>query len=128
MLKQCLLLSALGFIGFVACSAVGQNPVGNRKCVPCDCLPRAARVPCAQASPDWYGNGHDPAKQTKILTKELKLTADQESQVLYDLKSAKSQLEAVRSDNSLSKRDRKCKIASNVQASDDQIRAFLDTK
>jgi hypothetical protein len=34
----------------------------------------------------------------------------------------------VRSDNSLSKRVRKCKIASTVLASDRQIRAFLDTK
>jgi hypothetical protein len=84
---------------------------------------------CAQASPEWYGNGHfDPAKQTKILTKELRLTADEQSQVLDGLKSAKSQLEAARSDNSLSKRDRKCKSASAVRASDGQIPAFLDTK
>jgi streptomycin 6-kinase len=35
----------------------------------------------------WYGNGHfDPAKQEKKLSKLLKLTADQQSQVLDALK------------------------------------------
>jgi|ERR1022692_798743 hypothetical protein len=75
------------------------------------------------------GNGHfDAAKQTKNLTKELKLTADQQSQLFDGLKLAKSQLEAVRSDTSLSKRDRKCKMAFVREASNDQIRAFSDKK
>jgi hypothetical protein len=125
-LKQCLLAPTLGLVAF---SAVAQNVVGNPKCVPCECVPSSARVPCARSSPEWYRNGHfDAAKQTKELTKQLKLTSDQQSQTLDALKSAKSQLEAVRSDNSLSNRDRKCKMALTREASDDQIRAFLDKK
>jgi hypothetical protein len=125
-LKQCLLASTLGLVAF---SAVAQNAAGNQKCAPCECVPNAARVPCAQGHAWWYRNGHfDAAKQAKELIKPLKLTADQQSQVLDGLKSAKSQLETARSDNSLSKRDRKCKMALIREASDDEIRVFLDNK
>jgi hypothetical protein len=72
----------------------------------------------------------DPAKRTERLSMQLKLTANQQSQMLDTLESAKSQLEAVRSDRSLSlsRRVRKCKLALTGQASNDQIRAFLDNK
>jgi hypothetical protein len=77
----------------------------------------------------WYGNGHfDPAKQEKKLSKLLKLTADQQSQVLDILRSAKSEFDALRSDPSLSRRVRKCELGRVRQASNDQIRALLDKK
>jgi predicted GIY-YIG superfamily endonuclease len=82
-----------------------------------------------ESSSAWYQNGHfDPPKRTEQLTKRLKLTADQQSQMLDSLESTKSQLEAVRSDQSLSRKVRDCKLALIRQASKDQIRAFLEEK
>ena len=87
------------------------------------------RVDQAPFVPEWYQNGHfDPAKRTKELSKQLKLTADQQSQMLDTLESTKSQLEAVRSDRSLSRKVRNCKLALIRQASNDQINAFLEKK
>jgi hypothetical protein len=145
MLKQCLPLSALGIVGLIAVSAVAQNPgdpanVGNvsnianipnikanQKCASCDCAPSCGREPYEVASPEWYENGHfDPAKRTEKLSRQLKLTADQQSQMLDTLESTKSQFEAVRSDRSLSRKVRNCKLALIRQASNDRIRAFLD--
>jgi predicted GIY-YIG superfamily endonuclease len=129
MSKQCLHLSALGFAGLIAVSALAQNIADNQKCSLCECVPASAHARCAVASPAWYENGHfDPAKRTRELSKELKLTADQQSQMLNTLESAKSQLEAVRSDQSLSRKVRKCKLALIRQASNDQISALLDKK
>lgn len=143
--KQCLRLSALGLVGLIAVSAAAQNPgdpanianvanipniVDNQKrrplCRECTNL-RACTMPVS--SPEWYRNGHfDSAKRAEQLTKRLKLTADQQSQMLDTLESTKSQLEAVRSDRSLSRKVRNCKLALIRQASDDQIRAFLEEK
>jgi hypothetical protein len=137
MLRHRLLLSALGFVGLIAVSALAQNIADNRKCASClcecGCVPISGRAPCALASrvawPYWYNNGHfDPAKKTTELSKELKLTADQQSQMLDTLESAKSRLEAVHSDRFLSRKARNCKLALIRQASNDQISAFLDKK
>jgi predicted GIY-YIG superfamily endonuclease len=146
MLKQCLLLSTLGFAGLIAVSALAQDIMdpagakffdenavvrdGNQKCVPscrvCTNL-RACTMPAASAA--WYQNGHfDPAKRTEELSKRLKLTSEQQSQMLDTLESTKSQLEAVRSDRSLSRKVRNCKLALIRQASNDQMRAFLEKK
>jgi hypothetical protein len=146
MLKKCLLLSALGFIGSLAVSAVAQNPsdpanvanidaniatlMDNQKRRPLcrECTnPRACTMPVS--SPEWYQNGHfDPSKKTEELSKQLSLTAHQQSQMLDTLESAKSQLEAVESDQSLSRKVRNCKLALIRQASNDQISAFLEKK
>jgi hypothetical protein len=144
MLKQCLLLSVLGLVTVFAISAVAQNPGDpaniannaniihfhnqNRRplCQECANL-HACTTP--ESSSAWYQNGHfDPAKRTKQLSKRLKLTADQQSQMLDSLESTKSQLEAVRSDRFLSRKVRNCKLALIRQASEDQIRGFLEEK
>jgi hypothetical protein len=132
----------LGFVALIAVSALAQNPgdpanvanipdiMGNQKyrplCRECTDL-RACTMPVASAA--WYQNGHfDPAKRTEELSKRLKLTADQQSQMLDTLESTKSQLESVRSDRSLSRKVRNCKLALIRQASNDQISAFLEKK
>jgi hypothetical protein len=95
--KQWPLLPALGFVGLIAVSAVGQNPgdpanvanvanmasfTANQKCASCNCPPSCAREPYAVASPEWYDNGQfDPARRTEKLSRQLKLTADQQSQI-----------------------------------------------
>jgi hypothetical protein len=142
MLRERLLASTLGFVGLVAVSVVAQNPgdpanianvadianvAGNPKCEACERAPGSVREPYSVASPEWYKNGHfDPEKRTKKLSRQLKLTADQQSQMLDTLESTKSQLEAVWSDRSLSRKVRNRKLALIRQASNDQICAFLE--
>src|SRR5580700_5652894 len=71
-------------------------------------------------------NPGDPANRTQKLSRQLKLTADQQSQMLDTLESTKSQLEAVWSDRSLSRKVRNRKLALIRQASNAQICAFLE--
>jgi protein CpxP len=74
-----------------------------------------------------YGHHHfDPQKRTEMLTKQLKLTSDQQAKVLDILKSQQSQMEGVRSDASLSQEDRRSKMMDIHKTSNDQIRALLD--
>jgi hypothetical protein len=142
MLKQCLLLSVLGFVGLIAVSALAQNimdPAGakfvdeaglrerNQKCPCMDHSEVCGCVRTSGSSPEWYQNGRfDPAKRTKDLSKQLKLTSYQRSQMLDTLESTKSQLEAVWSDRSLSRKVRNRKLALIRLASNDQICAFLE--
>ena len=131
MLRECLLATILCVLGLGATSAGAQNVAANPSFLPCECVPSSPTRSCAQTIAIWYmkTNGHfDPTTQEKKLSKLLKLTSEQQSQVLDVLKSAKAQLEALRSDPSLSKRVRKCRAASVRQASNDQIRALLDKK
>ena len=146
MIRQCrivpaLVFVALVFIGLIAVSAVAQSPgdpaniantmntvdFHNQKC---PCVDHTQPCGCARtsgSSPEWYQNGHfDPAKRAKELSKQLKLTPDQQSQMLDTLESTKSQLEAVRSDRSLSRKVRNRKLALIRQASNAQICAFLE--
>lgn len=77
-----------------------------------------------------HGWGHgrpDPAKRTEMLTKQLKLTSDQQPKVLDILKSEQSDVEKLRSDSSLSQDDRRSKMMDIRKSSNDQIRALLDS-
>jgi len=79
--------------------------------------------------PPQHGWGHgrfDPAQRTEMLTKQLKLTSDQQSKVLDILKSEQSQMENLRSDSSLSQEDRRAKMMEIRKATNDQVRALLD--
>ena len=137
MLRQCPTVLTLVFVALLAISAGAQNIMDNQKCPPplCECVPTSAPGQCSKwspnrvSSPEWYQNGHfDPAKRTEQLSKRLELTADQQSQMLDTLESTKSQLDAVRSDRSLSRKVRNCELALIRQASNDQISAFLEKK
>jgi Spy/CpxP family protein refolding chaperone len=119
MLKQCVLAVILaGLVCVVTPSAVAQGNGNNDQ-----------QSGPAGAPPDnGHGRGHfDPAKRTEMLTKQLKLTSDQQAKVLDILKSEQSQMEALRSDSSLSQDDRRSKMMDIRKASDDQIRALLNT-
>jgi protein CpxP len=81
----------------------------------------------AGAPPEHGRGGHfDPEKRTEMLTKQLKLTADQQPKVLDILKSTQSQMQSLRSDSSVSQDDRRSKMMEIHKTSDDQIRALLD--
>jgi len=86
--------------------------------------------PNNQPSAQENGGGHhgtmDPAQRTHELTQKLNLTADQQSKVQQVLQSESSQMESVRSDNSLSQQDRHTKMMAIHQTGDTQIRAVLD--
>lgn len=85
-------------------------------------------APAGAPSEQWHGQRHfDPEKRTEMLTKQLKLTSDQQPKVLDILKSEQSQMEKLRSDSSLSQDDRRSKMMNIHKASNDQIRALLDS-
>ncbi|MGO9085528.1 MAG: Spy/CpxP family protein refolding chaperone [Candidatus Sulfotelmatobacter sp.] len=110
-------LMLAGLIFAVALSAVAQDS-GNS----------AQQPPPSQAEPE-HGPGHghfDPAERTAMLTKELKLTSDQQSKVQDILKQQQSQMDSQRSDSSLSREDRRSKMMDIHKKSNDQIRALLD--
>jgi hypothetical protein len=83
----------------------------------------------SQAQPEHGpGRGHfDPEERTAMLTKELKLSSDQQSKVQDILKSEQSQMESLRSDSSLSREDRRSKMMDIHKKSNDQIRTLLDS-
>jgi protein CpxP len=86
-------------------------------------------APAGEQPERGQGRHHlDPAKRTEMLTKELKLTSDQQPKVLEILKSQQSQMETLRSDSSASQEDRGSKMMDIRKASNDQIRALLDSK
>lgn len=79
------------------------------------------------AGEEHGGHRHfDPQRRVDRLTKELKLTSDQQPKVLDVFKSEQSQMESLRSDSSLSQDDRRAKMMDIHKTSNDQIRALLD--
>jgi len=82
----------------------------------------------APAGPPPEHGHHEfsPERRTERLTRELKLTSDQQSKVLDILKSDQSQMESLRSDTSTSQEDKRAKMMEIHKTSNDQIRALLD--
>lgn len=114
MLKHCLLLLVLaGLVYTVAAPALAQDN-GGQQSAP------------AGGPPEHGHRQFDPARRTEMLTKQLKLTSDQQAKVLDILKSQQSQMESLRSDSSVSQEDRRLKMMEIHKASDDQIRGLLD--
>jgi len=117
MLKQCLLvLVAAGLISIISPFAAAQDSPPND-----------------QQSPPLHDNGRghhgppDPARRTQELTKQLKLTSDQQTKVQDVLQSERSQMESLRQDTSNSQQDRHAKMMEIHRTSDAQIRALLDS-
>jgi Spy/CpxP family protein refolding chaperone len=118
MLKQSLLvLIAAGLISVAAPFAAAQNSPPND-----------------QQSPPAHDNNRrgrhgppDPAQRTQELTKQLKLTSDQQTKVQDVLQSERSQMESLRQDTSQSQQDRRAKMMEIHKSGDAQIRALLDS-
>jgi protein CpxP len=115
MFKHCIMALTLACLACaVTASAVAQDNGSNN--------------PPAAQSGDQPEHGHrhfDPEKRTEMLTKQLKLTSDQQPKVLDILKSEQSQMETLRSDSSASQEDRHSKMMEIHKSSNDQIRALL---
>ena len=118
MLKQCLLvLLAASLITIAVPFAAAQsndNPPNNQQAPPPD-------------NGRWHHGPPDPAQRTQELTKQLKLTSDQQTKVQDILQSEHSQMENLRQDNSLSQQDRHGKMMEIHKSTDTQIRALLDS-
>ena len=118
MLKNCFVMLVLSCLfGLATSPVVGQDNSGNQ--------PQGSQA----GEPSEHGHGprhFDPAQRTEMLTKQLKLTSDQQSKVLDILKSQQSQMEKLRSDSSVSQDDRRSKMMDIRKSSDGQIRELLD--
>jgi periplasmic protein CpxP/Spy len=84
-----------------------------------------------QSAPDTANReavrGHaDPNRQVQMMAKRLNLSDDQQKQLLPILTSRRDQMESLRSDTSLSAKDRHAKMKSIREATDTQIRALLN--
>jgi periplasmic protein CpxP/Spy len=112
--KRTFLALMLAGVSMLTMSAVAQNDNNNNN--------------DQQAAPaEHHGGRHfDPAKRTEMLTKQLKLTSDQQAKVLDLFKSEQSQMEGLRSDSSLSQDDRHSKMMEIHKTTNDQVRALLD--
>jgi protein CpxP len=71
-------------------------------------------------------HGFDPARRTAELTRHLNLTPDQQTKVRQTLESARSQMESVHQDSSLSQPDRHAKMMEIHRNTDAQIRGLLN--
>jgi hypothetical protein len=115
LIKQCLLvLAAASLISIAVPFAAAQDNPPNDQSSPAQ---------------DNGGRRHgppDPVERTKELTKQLKLTSDQQPKVQDLLQSEKTQMESVHQDSSLSQQDRRAKMMDIHKSTDTQIRALLD--
>jgi periplasmic protein CpxP/Spy len=120
MLKQSLLiLLAAGLISIAAPLASAQENAPDRPS-------NDQQSPPAQGNGRWRHGPPDPAQRTQELTKQLKLTSDQQTKVQEIFQSERSQMESLRQDNSLSQQDRRAKMMDIHKTSDTQVRALLD--
>jgi len=118
MLKQCLLiLLAASLISIAAPFAAAQSSNDS---------PPSNQQP-SQGNGRWHHGPPDPAQRTQELTKQLKLTSDQQTKVQDILQSEHSQMESLHQDNSLSQQDRHTKMMDIHKTTDTQIRALLDS-
>jgi len=117
MIKHCLLaLMLAALVSAVKPSAFAQDNGSNEQ----------QSGPAMQAQHGYGHNHFDPEKRTAMLTKQLKLSSDQQSKVEDILKSEKSQIDSLRSDSSASQEDRHSKMMEIHKSSNEQIRALLD--
>ncbi len=112
MRKYTFLALMLAGISMLTMSAVAQNDNNDQQSAP--------------AGEHRGGHHMDPAKRTEMLTKQLKLTSDQQAKVLDLFKSEQSQMEGLRSDSSLSQDDRRSKMMEIRKTTNDQVRGLLD--
>ncbi len=117
MIKQSLLvLVAAGLISITAPFAAAQDsPFNNQQSSP------------SQDNSRWRHGPPDPAQRTQELTKQLKLTSDQQTKVQGVFESERSQMESLRQDTSLSQQDRHAKMMEIHKSTDAQIRELLDS-
>jgi len=119
MFKQCLLTLMLAGLTYTAVPAAVAQDAGNSD---------QQAAPAGGQQEQGRPRGRmDPARRVEMLSTQLNLTADQKTKVLDILKSDRSKMETVRDDSSLSAQDRHTKMMDIRKASNDQVRALLDS-
>ena len=68
----------------------------------------------------------DPDLQLKMMTKHLKLTADQQSQILPILTATQTEMQKLRDDSSVAPEDRRSKMMAMREANETKINAVLN--
>jgi hypothetical protein len=88
----------------------------------------AMTAPLPQEAPATAPTSHriDPNQQLRRLTKRLKLTSEQQSQLLPILTDRQQQMAALQSDSSLSAQDRRAKARALREDSEAKIKAVLN--
>jgi protein CpxP len=120
MLKQCLLVLLVTSVITIAVpfAAAQDNPPPP---------PSDQQGPPSHENGGWHhGPPPDPAQRTKDLTKQLNLTADQQTKAQSIFESEHSKMDSIRQDDSLSQDDRHAKMMEIHKGTDTQIRALLD--
>jgi Spy/CpxP family protein refolding chaperone len=79
----------------------------------------------AQGGPQGRGPRMSPEQRLEQLDQTLKLTDDQKSKIKPILEDQQKQMDALRSDSSLSQEDRRAKMRSIMQESNGKIRDLL---
>lgn len=110
-----LVLIAAGLISTAAPFAIAQNSPSDGQQTP------------SQDNAMHRRGGMDPAQRTQELTQKLKLNSDQQSKVLSIYESAKSQMESLHKDSSMSQEDRRSKMMEIRRNADAQVREVLDS-
>ncbi len=105
--RLALLGFALGMSGVGACHAQAQSDAGD-----------AAPPPAAH-------QGADPQRQIKRLSRKLQLTPQQAAQIEPILQNRQQQLAQLRADTSLTPRDRRSRLRTVLQQSNQQLQAVL---
>jgi periplasmic protein CpxP/Spy len=114
MRKQIACFALSTFLGFTAFAAPQEQ-------TPAPATPQAQAAPTQAESARPF----DPQHQVQMLTKKLNLTADQQQQLLPILTARNQQIQSIRNDNSLSRKDRHEKMLAVREDSQNKIKALL---
>lgn len=117
MFKQSLIaLLAAGLLSIAMTFATAQSSPSNDQ-----------QTPPSQENGMHRRGQMDPAERTRELTKHLNLSSDQQTKVRDIYESARSQMENLRHDSSLSQEERHTKMMEIHKNSDAQVRGLLDS-
>jgi periplasmic protein CpxP/Spy len=109
-------LLALMAASLISIAAAGQDAPANNQ----------PAAPSAQGNEGWHHGPPDPAQRTKMLTKRLNLSADQQTKVQGIFQTEQSQMQGLREDTTLSRQDLRTKMMDMRKSTDAQVRAVLD--
>jgi periplasmic protein CpxP/Spy len=107
----------VSLLGLVLCSglAMAQEPSQNQ----------SDNAPAAQSAPPPQRRPPNPARQARRLGRQIGLNADQVSQIEPVLASREQQLESVRTDPTLTPRQRRAQVRDIMQDSNNKIEAVM---
>jgi periplasmic protein CpxP/Spy len=113
--KQIAYFALSTFLGFTAFAAPQEQTPA----------PATSQAQAATPAQPEGTRQFDPQRQVQMLTKKLNLTADQQQQLLPILTERNQQIQSIRNDNSLSRKDRHEKMLAVREESQNKIKAVL---